>query len=149
VAEEGGDIQAADVLRLDEEDAVAVLLTQHLNEHGGSIEDVAPGVLHVEGRPLEHTLEGWCLLRLDRTTLRKLLHLALEEGGEVSLQDHQIAAHGFQDVCCGGIVQQREQHVLQGQEFVAALSGLIEGAGQGHAQFISEVHSGSVVQRRG
>ena len=70
---------------LDQEDPVAVFFPKDLYEDGWAIQGVAPGVLHMKGRPLEDPLKGRRLLRLDGSTFWKLLDLALEEGGEVTL----------------------------------------------------------------
>ena len=110
---------------------------------------IAASVLNMECSPLEHPLKCWSLLRLDWPALRHLLDFALQERLEVSLEGQQIAANCTECVGRGGVMEEREQHMLQSQELVAPLCGFLKGAGEGDAQIISEVHSGSVVQRRG
>jgi hypothetical protein len=46
-------------------------------------------------------------------------------------------------------MEQSQENVLERQKLMSSLGGFFEGAGQCHTQFIGEVHSGSVVQRRG
>ena len=98
-------------------------------------------VLHVEGRALEDALEGDGLLGLHEVALGQRLHLLVEVAQKLSLEGAEVGPAVAQQRGGARVVEQRQEHVLEGQVLVAPAGGLVHGAGQGDPQLICHLHT--------
>ena len=125
-------IDPGHALLLEQENRLAFLLAENGDQHIGAGYFALTRTLHVEDRALQDTLEAQRRLRL------ALIILLRNEWGGGIYEFQQIAAQAI-DVGAAGsqhgggrfIVQQRQQEVLNGHEFMTLRPRLLEGEIQG------------------
>ena len=94
------------------------------------------GGLHVHDGALNHPLKAQGGLGIDLFGTANLRGVVFDEIGQRSTQIVQIGGAGPQHFGGAGVVQERQQQVLDGNKFVALLSGFYEGHVQAYFQFL-------------
>jgi hypothetical protein len=121
------DVEPGHVLAVEEEHRVTLLLAEYRDQHVGDTDFLLAARLHVEHRPLQHSLEAERRLHLTLFALlyagRRLLDVILQ----LLLELAEVGAAGPQDLTYPGRVEDREQQMLDGQVFVTRFPGLVEG----------------------
>ena len=133
---------------LEEVDRRALGLGEHRDEDVGSLDLALAGALDVQQGPVDDPPEPDRLVRLVLPPLGDLLE-AGEHLVQLPLQPIEIPSARLEDRGRTGIVEQGEQHVLQGEELVAVFLGVLEGSGQRDAQVLTQHYSGSMVHCSG
>ena len=138
MGDEIDDVEAGNALLMQVIHRVRVFLAKDGNEHIGSSHLLlaASGGLHVHDRPLNHALkpQGW--LGVDIVRPGDLGRVVLDEGRERLSQVVNIGRAGAQHLGRAGVVQQRQQQVLDRDEFVSLLASLDECHVQAYFQFL-------------
>ncbi len=120
------DVQARDVLPAEQEHRVALLLAEYRHQHIDHAHFLAAAGLHVEHRALQHALKAERRLHLALLTLAHQRGVGLDVGAQLGGQfigRRPAAAERFAHL---GRIEQRQQQLLDGQEFVAARARLAE-----------------------
>ncbi len=99
-------------------------------------------------RALNHALEAEGRLRVHLVGTRHDGGVVDDEILQAGAQVLDIGRAGAQNFRCGRVVQQRQQQVLHGDEFVACLPGLDEGHMQADFQFLRN-HASSITHCSG
>ena len=81
----------------------------------------------MEHGTLQNALEAQRRLRVAVVLLVEVGRVLVDEVLQLAAQLVQVGAAGAQHLGRGGVVQQGEQQVLDGHEFVALLAGLFKG----------------------
>jgi len=137
VRDEVDDVEARHPLLVQEIHRMRILLAENRHQHVGAGHFLLAGGLHVEDRALDHALEaerGLGVRLLPRQHRRVFGH----ELGQELAQFVDIGGAGAQHLRGRGIVEQRQQQVLHGDELVALLAGLHEGHVQADFQFLGD-----------
>ena len=120
-------IDAGDVLKLQEIDRLALLFAEDRDQNIGPGDFLASGGLDVEHGPLQDPLKaegglGFPLLRI----LGKHGGSAIDELREFAPKPVDIRPHRAKHRAGCGIVEERQKQVLDGHEFVPLPPGLAE-----------------------
>ena len=123
------DIEPRDVLKTEQVDGLGLLLAENRDEHVAGQDLLLAALLHVENRALQYALEAERRLHVDVLVVvqaqarcgvgDELLQLAAEPA--------DVGAAILQNLYDLGRIEQREQQVLHGDEFVVLLAGLLKG----------------------
>ncbi len=107
---------------------VRILLAEDRHQHVGTGDFLlaAAGGLHVHDRALDHALEAQRRLRVDLVVTADRGRVFLDEGRQALAQVFDIGRAGAQHLGRRRVVEQRQQQVLDGDEFVALLARLDE-----------------------
>ncbi|MOA10774.1 hypothetical protein D3C78_1306780 [compost metagenome] len=131
-------VQARHALLVQVVDRMRVLFAEDRHQHIRAIDfllAVARG-LHVHDGALDHTLEAQRGLGIDFVAACDLRRVVLDEVGQGHAQIVNARRAGAQHFGRTGVVEQSEQKVLNGDEFVALLTGLDKGHVQADFQFL-------------
>ena len=120
-------IEARDVLLVEQIDRMGFALAEDRDQHIGAIHFLFARGLDVEHRALQHALKPQCRLRIAIFVLWQQRRRFTDEFEQLSTQGVQIRATGAQHFGGGWIIQQCQQQMLDGHEFVALLTSLLEG----------------------
>ncbi len=123
-------VETADVLLVQEIYGVRLLLAEDRHHHVGAGDLFLSHALHVQDRALNDALETDGRLGVNLAAGRQARHVFPQEAMELPTQLVDVAATGPQHLDGGGIVQQRHQQMLHGNEFVALFARLLEGTVQ-------------------
>ena len=121
------DVEARDVLAIQQEHGVALLLAEDRDQHVGDADFLLAARLHVEHRPLQHALEAQRRLHLALLAFLQARRGLVDVFLELLLELAQIRAAGAQDLPHLGRVEDGEQQVLDRQVFVTRLTRLVKG----------------------
>ncbi len=121
------DVQARDVLLVEEIHRVGLALAEDRDQYVGAVDFLLARGLHVEHRALQHALEAQGRLGIAVFVFRQQRGRFADEFDELTAQRVEVGAAGAQHLGCGRVVQQRQQQMLDGHEFVALFAGLLEG----------------------
>jgi hypothetical protein len=135
-------VVAGHVLLLQEIGGVALALGEDRDEHVGAGHFFATGGLDMDHRALDHALEARRRLGILAAVDHEVAEFAVDVLDEVATENVEIDVAGTHDG--GGIlvVDEREEQVLQGGVFVAALSGEGESAVEGLFKAAREARQG-------
>ena len=138
-------IQPGDTLLVQVIDGVRVLLAEDGDQHVGPRDLLLAvgGGLHVHDGPLDDPLEAQCGLRVDLFGTRHHRSVFLDEAGQALAQLVDVGGAGPQHFGRRWVVEQRQQQVLDGDEFVALLPGLDKGHVQTDFQLLGD-HASSI-----
>ncbi len=125
------DVEALDVLQIEEVDGLRLLLAEDGHEHVDRRDLLPRARLHVEDRALQHALEAERRLDLGLFFLAAQPRRGLlDECLELATQPGEICAAGLQHLDDRRRVEQREQQMLDGDElvplFARALKSLVQ-----------------------
>jgi hypothetical protein len=123
-------VEAADVLLVQEIHGVRFLLAENGDQDIGAGDFLLAHALDVQHRALDHALETDGRLGVDLAARGELGHVFLEEGAQAAAQFLDVAAAGAQHARGGGIVEQRRQQMLHGDELMALFTRALERAVQ-------------------
>jgi hypothetical protein len=134
-------VEARDALLVQEVNGVRILLAEDCHQHVGARHFLLAGRLHVQDRALDHPLKAQCGLRVDLFASEDRRMFGDELGQQLP-QVVDIRRAGAQHFGRRGIVEQRQQQVLHGDELMAFLARFHERHVQTDFQFLSD-HLGS------
>ena len=103
---------------------IGVLLAEDRDQHVAAQDLVLARRLHMVQRALQNTLEADGRLRIALFLLQHG-HVIGQHLSQVVFQAGHVTFAGAQDAERRGIFQQRQQHVLHGQVFVALVAGFL------------------------
>ena len=109
---------------MEEVHRVGILLAEDRYQHIGAGDFLLAGGLHMKDGTLDHALEAQCRLGVDFLGAG---HSGCMGGDEVAQRLAQlvdVGGAGAQGLDCGRVVEQRQQQVFDGYEFVPLLAGL-------------------------
>jgi hypothetical protein len=140
------DVQARDALLVQVVHGMRILLAEDRHEHVGAGDFLlaAAGGLHVHDRALDHALEAQRRLGVDLFGAAHGGRVLADEGGQALPQVLDVGRAGAQDLGRRGVVQQREQQVLDGDELVPLLTRLDKRHVQADFQFLRN-HAASIM----
>ncbi len=140
------DVQARDALLVQVVHGVRILLAEDGHEHVGPGDFLlaAAGGLHVHDRALDHALEAQRGLRVDLFRAAHRGGVLADEGGQALPQVLDVGRAGAQHFGGRRVVQQREQQVLDGDEFMPLLTRLDKRHVQADFQFLRN-HAASIM----
>ena len=138
-------IQPGDALLVQVIDGVRVLLAEDGDQHVGPRDLLLAvgGGLHVHDGPLDDPLEAQRGLRVDLFGARHHRGVFLDEARQALAQLVDVGGAGPQHFGRRWIVEQRQQQVLDGDEFMALLPGLDKGHVQADFQLLGD-HASSI-----
>ena len=119
-------VQPADFLLFEQIDGLRFLFAEQGDQDIGAGHFPVARGLHVQHRPLQHPLKAQGRLGLARVIRSQDRRVVADENLQVALQFVQMSAAGPQHLCRRRIVQQGQQQVLDGHEFVAPIPRLAE-----------------------
>ncbi len=131
VGDEIDRVIAGHLLLLQEVGRVALALGEHGHKHIGAGNVVASGRLDVDHRPLDHPLETRGRLGVFAVVHHKGFQLGVDVLGEALFEVSQIDVAGAHHRGGVGVVDQRQEQMLQGRIFVFSLGRIGDGAVQG------------------
>ena len=99
--------------------------------------------------PLDHPLEAEGRLGVDFIVTSHGGGVLVDEFAQVLAQKIDLGAAGTQGIGCRRVVEQGEQQMLHGNEFVALLSGLDKGHVEANLQFLGNHQFSSMMQASG
>ena len=132
-------VESGDALALEQEDGVRVGLAEHRHQHVAAADLILAGRLHVQRGALQDAAEPERLLRL-AALAGQLVDLVGEKAVHLALELLDVAAAVAQDLRHVGVVQQRVQHMLEGQILVLAPHGFAQRQAQRHFQLATDHH---------
>jgi hypothetical protein len=133
------DIDARDVLLLQQVHRLALLFAEQRDQHIGARHLVAPRGLHVKHRALQHALEAERGLGLALgILLRNHRRRGLDEFRQLAAQLDHVRAAGPQHLARGIVVQQRQQQVLDRHELVSTRPRPLEGGVEIKLQILAQ-----------
>jgi len=138
VRDEVHDVEPRHVLQREQVRGVRVLLAEDRHQHVGDRHFLLAARLHVEHRALQHALEAERRLHLTLVVLLEARRGLLDELGQLAAQARGIGAARAQDLAHFRRVDDREQQVLDGHEFVACLPCRLEGLVQAELEFAAQ-----------
>ena len=121
------DIEARDVLLVEQIDRMRLTLAEDRDQHVGAVHFLLARGLHVEHRTLQHALEAQGRLGVAIFVLRQQRRGFANEFDELASQRAEIRAAGAQDLGRSRVIQQCQQQMLDGHEFMALLASLLKG----------------------
>ena len=138
-------IQPGDALLMQVIDGVRILLAEDGDQHVGPRDLLLAvgGGLHVHDGPLDDPLEAQRGLRVDLFGARHHRGVFLDEARQALAQLVDVGGAGPQHFGRRWVVEQRQQQVLDGDEFVALLPGLDKGHVQADFQLLGD-HASSI-----
>ena len=138
-------IQPGDALLMQVIDGVRILLAEDGDQHVGPRDLLLAvgGGLHVHDGPLDDPLEAQRGLRVDLFGARPHRGVFLDEARQALAQLVDVGGAGPQHFGRRWVVEQRQQQVLDGDEFVALLPGLDKGHVQADFQLLGD-HASSI-----
>jgi hypothetical protein len=138
VGDEVDHVQARHALLVQVIDGVRILLAEDGHQHIGARDFLlaAAGGLHVHDGALDHALEAQRGLGIDVVAAGHLRGVVLDEVGQRLAQVVDIGGAGAQHLGRAGIVEQGQQQMLHGDEFMALLSRLDKRHVQADFQFL-------------
>ena len=139
VRDEVHHVQPRHALLMQEINGVRIFLAEDRDQHVGAGHFLLARRLHVQDRALDHALEAERRLRVDVVSGENRRMLG-DEVREQLAQVVDIRRAGAQHFGCGRIVEQRQQQMLHGDEFVALLAGLHERHVQADFEFLGDHH---------
>ena len=131
-------IVPGDALFLDEEERLAVDLTEQRDQHVGRVHHFLLGRQRVVRRPLEHALDRHRLLRFRVGVFRQALDGLFDELLEPGLDALGLGAAGLEHLEGARVAHQPQQQVLERQVFVAQALGLGQREANGGLQFLGD-----------
>ncbi len=151
VRDEVHDVEARDFLQAEQVRRVTVLLAEDRDQHVGDRHFLLAARLHVEHGALQHALETQRRLHLAIVVLLEARRRLVDEFLQLLAQARRIRAAGAQDLAHLRRVDDREQQVLDGHEFMALVPGPLEGLVQADLEFAAQhvIQASSIVHRRG
>ncbi len=144
------DVEPGHALLVQVVDGVRVLLAEDRHQHVGAGDFLLAraGRLHVHDRALDHALEAQRRLRVDLVAAADGRRVLLDEPAQALAQLVDVGCAGAQHLGGRGVVEQREQQVLDGDEFVPLLARLDERHVQADFQFLRD-HAASIMHCKG
>jgi hypothetical protein len=138
VGDEVDHVQARDALLVQVVHGVRVFLAKDGDQHVGAGDFLLAiaGGLHVHDGALDDALEAQRGLGVHLVGARHLGRVVLDEVGQRLAQVVDVGRTGAQHLGGAGVVQQRKQQMLHGDELVALLPGLDKGHVQADFQFL-------------
>ena len=113
-----------------------ILFAKNGDQHVGAVHLFLPRGLHVQHGALDDALEPERRLGFDVVLALDRRRVLVDEADDVLTQLFDVAAAGAHGFGGRGVVEQGEQQVLDGDEFVAFLPGLDKGHLQTDFQFL-------------
>ena len=117
------DVEAGHVLSIEQVHRLGLALAENRDEHVGAGDLLLAGGLHVEHRALEHALKPERGLRFALILRRKHRGVLVEIPLERPAQRVDVDAAGAQHLARFRVVDQREQQMLDGHEFMPLFAG--------------------------
>jgi hypothetical protein len=138
VGDEVHDVQTGHALLVEVIHGVRILFAEdgHQNVGSGDFLLAVAGRLHVHDGALDDALEAQGGLRVNLVGAGDLRRVVLDEVRQGLAQVVDVGRAGAQNLCGAGVIEQREQQVLNGDEFVPLLPGLNEGHMQADFKFL-------------
>ena len=131
-------VEPGDPALVEEIHRVRFLLAEDRHEHVGARDLLLAGGLHVQDRALDHALEALRGLRVGVGVGSETGRVLLDEVAENATQLVEIDPAGLEDFRRRGVVEHREQKVLDRDEFVLLLPGLDKGHMEGDFEFLRD-----------
>ena len=131
-------IETGHVLLLQEIGGMALPLREDRDQDIGACHFLASGGLHMDQRPLHHTLETQRRLGVFLQRLRQILQILVNETGQFLCQLAQVDVAGAHHRDRVRVVDQTEQQMLQRRIFMIAFTGQVEGTAQGFFEMSGE-----------
>jgi hypothetical protein len=146
VSDEVDHVQPGDALLVQVVHGMRILLAEDRDQHVGAGHFLlaAAGGLHMHDRALDHALEAQRRLRVDLVGAADRRRVFLDEAEQALAQIVGIGRTGAQNLRGGGVVEQRHQQVLDGDELVALLARLDERHVQADFKFLGN-HAASIM----
>ena len=145
-----GHVQPGNVLLAQEKDGVRFLFTKNRRQHVGTIDFLAPGRLRVQHRALNDALKtqrGQCV---GIGCLGKTRHMCVDKVGQIAPQTVKIQIAGAQHRRRRGVIQQGQQEVFDGNQFVTLLARVNKRHVQADFKFLgNHSRSSSMTQASG
>ncbi len=132
------DVEARHALLVEEIYGVRVLLAENGDEHVRAGDFLLARGLHVQDRALDDALEAQRGLRVDFRGSRDRWRMRGDEVPQGLSQFLDVGGAGAQHFRRGGVVQQREQQVLDGDELMPLLASLHESHVQADFEFLGD-----------
>ena len=123
-------VEAADVLLVQEIHGMGFLLAENGDQDIGAGNLFFAHALDMQHRALDHALEADGRLGIHLAAGGELGDVLVEEGVNAAAQLFDVAAAGTQHAGGGGIIEQRCQQMLHGDELVAPFARVLERAVQ-------------------
>ena len=142
------DVQPRHAFLMQEINCVRIFFTENRDQHVGAGDFFLAGRLHVQNRALDHALEAERGLRVG-VFGRQNRRVLGDELREQLAQVVDFRRAGFEHFGCRRIVEQREQQVLDGDEFMPLLTRLHERHVQADFEFLGDHQFSSITQQRG
>ena len=143
-------VQPGDALLVQVVHRMRVLFAKDGHEHVGTGDLLlaAAGGLHVHDGPLDHALKAQCGLGVHLFGAAHRGRVFLDEPGKALAQVIDVGRAGSQHFSCRGVVQQGQQEMLDGDEFMALLARFHERHVQTDFQFLRN-HAASIMHCSG
>ncbi len=131
-------IQPGDVVLVEQVGGVGILFAEDRDQHIGALDFLLAGRLHVVERPLQHALEADGRLGITPVIIIQQRHGLLHHLPQITGQCVEVGFAGAQHAQGRRIFEQRQQQVLDGQEFVTPPACLLVGLADGDLEFLAE-----------
>ena len=143
-------VQPGHALLHEEIHRMRILFAVHGHQHVGAGHGVFAGAIgrHMHDGALDHTLEPQRRLRVDLAFAWEDGRVFDNEFAQVLTQQFDVGGAGTQDLDSRGVVQQGQQQVLYGDEFMSGGAGLHERHVQADFEFFGN-HASSIAYRSG
>jgi hypothetical protein len=150
MADEVDHVQARDALLVQVIHGVRILLAEDRHQHVGTGDFLlaVAGALHMHDRALDHPLESERRLRVRLRIGRQDRRVVGDEVLQALAQVLDVAGTRAQHFGRRRVVEERQQQVLDGDEFVPRLPGLHEGHVQTDFEFLRD-HASSITHCSG
>ena len=132
------DVQPGHVLLVEEIHGVRILLAEDRHQHVGAGDLLLARGLHVVDGTLQHALEPQRRLGIAAIVFGQARDRGLDGLLQVRAQAVGIGTGRLQDGLCRGILQQGEQQVLDGHEFVPSFTGALVALADGLLEVFAE-----------
>ncbi len=120
------DIEAGDVLQIQEVHGLRLLLAEDRDEYVTARHFLLAARLHVKHGTLQHALEPQRGLHVRIVVMRQQGRLLLDEFGQLAPQFRDIRIAGLENLVNLGNVQERKQQVLDRHELMTLIARLLE-----------------------
>ena len=131
-------VQAGHVLLGQEIHGMRVLLAEDRHQHVGAGDLLLARGLHVVDRALQHALEAQGGLGVAAVVFGQARDRGFDRLFQVVAQARSIAAAGLEHGLGRGVVQQGQQQVLHGHEFMPGLAGALVALADGLLEIFAE-----------
>jgi hypothetical protein len=120
------DVQARDVLEIEEIHGLRLLLAEDRNEHVAARHLFLAARLHVEHGTLQDSLEAQRGLHVGIVVVRQQGRLLLDEFGQLPPQFGDVRITRLENLVNSRDIQQRKQQVLDRHEFMTLIARSLE-----------------------